>query len=85
MHSPVFVVRNRAIPGAPATRDGRSLAQRASVNLFIKGVGMASTAPSQLISLPKPLSAYKTVFAKFYEQSPADEGGRRLGGPRASS
>ena len=32
-----FVVRNRAIPGAPAARDGCSLALRASVNLFIKG------------------------------------------------
>ena len=45
MHSSIFVVLNRAIPGAPAARDGRSLALRAPVNLFTKGAGMASTAP----------------------------------------
>ena len=46
MHSSIFVVLNGAIPGAPAARDGRSLALWASVNLFTKGAGMASTAPS---------------------------------------
>ena len=53
MHSSIFVVLNRAIvtaiPGAPAARDGRSLALWASVNLFTKGAGMASTAPSVTI------------------------------------
>ena len=49
MHSSIFVVLNRAIPGAPAARDGRSLALWASVNLFTKGAGMASTAPTTSI------------------------------------
>ena len=45
MHSSIFVVLNRAIPGAPAARDGRSLALWASVNLFTKGAGVASRLP----------------------------------------
>ena len=68
MHSSIFVVLNRAIPGAPAARDGRSLALWASVNLFTKGCheGVWSNGP---IGLPP--------YEVLRLGSPANTGGLR--------